>query len=102
MTSSKQESQRQTILQFWNQGIRNAAKIHSMTKIPLKTIYRILKKIEDTGDIKRKSGSGCIKKITPKASRAIGQYIRRDQTLSSGTIAAKLEEIGVGVSRSTV
>ena len=102
MTSSKQETQRQTILQFWKQGVHDAAKIHSLTKIPLNTIYRNLKKIEDTGDITRKSGSGRIKKITPKTSRTIGQYIRRQPTLPAGSIAKKLKDIGVDVSRSTV
>ena len=102
MTSSKQETQRQTILHFWENGIQNASKIHSLTKIPLKTIYRNLKKIKDTGDIKRKHGSGRIKKITPSASRAIGQYIRREPSISARSVAVKLEDIGVDVSRSTV
>ncbi len=75
---------------------------NEMTKIPLKTIYRNLKKIKDTGDVKRKSGSGRIKKITPGASRAIGQYVRREPTISARSIAAKLEDVGVNVSRLTV
>ena len=102
MVASKQESQRQMILHFWKQGIRTAAEIHSLTKFPLKTIYRNLKKIEETGDVKHKGGSGRIKKITADASRAIGQYIRRNPTLSSVSIAEKLDDIGVNVSRSTV
>ena len=102
MTSSTQETNRQTILQFWNRGIRNAAEIHLKTSIPLKTIYRNLKKIKDTGDVKRKSGSGRIKKITPNTSIAIGQYVRRQSTLSAGSIAKKLKDNGVEVSRSTV
>ncbi|CAG8560388.1 2702_t:CDS:2 [Ambispora leptoticha] len=47
------------------QEVHDAAKIHSLMKIPLKTIYCNLKKIEDTSDIKCKSGSGRIKKIMP-------------------------------------
>ena len=90
------------ILHFWQQGIRTAAQIHSLTKFPLKTIYRNLKKIEETGDIKHKGGNGCIKKITTNASRAIGQYVRKNPTLSAGTIAKKLEDTDVNVSRSTV
>jgi len=102
MVASKQESQRQMILHFWKQGIRTAAEIHSLTKFPLKTIYRNLKKIEETGDVKHKGSSGRIKKITADASRAIGQYIRRNPTLFSVSIAEKLDDIGVNVSRSTV
>ncbi|CAG8810051.1 12044_t:CDS:2, partial [Dentiscutata erythropus] len=102
MTSSKQETQQKTILHFWEQGIRNAAEIHTKTKIPLRTIYNNLKKINATGDVKRKSGSGRIKKITPRASRSIGQFIRRQPTLSSKSIANKLKDIGINVTRSTV
>ena len=102
MTSSKQEIQQKTILHFWEQGIRNAAEIHSKTKIPLRTIYNNLKKLEKTRDVRRKSGSGRIKKITPRASRVIGQYIRREPSISAGSVATKLEDMGVNVSRSTV
>ena len=102
MTSSKQETQRQAILHFWRQGIRNAIEIQSLTKIPISTICRNLKKIQDTGDIKHKGGNGRIKKITTNASRAIGQYIRRQPSISAGSVADKLKDIGVDVSRSTV
>ena len=64
MTSSKQETQRQAILHLWKQGIRNAIEIQSLTKIPISTVRRNLKKIQDTGDIKHKGGNGRIKKIT--------------------------------------
>ena len=102
MIASKFDTQRKTILHFCNNGTTNAAEIHSLTKIPLQTIQRNLKKIKDTGEIKRKSGSGCPKKITPTASRIVAQYIRRKPTISAGSIAARLGDIGVGVSRSTV
>jgi hypothetical protein len=66
------------------------------------TIYRNLKKIKVTGDVQRKSGRGRIKKITPNASRTIGQYVQRESSISSQSIADRLEDIGVNVSRSTV
>jgi transposase len=102
MTSSKKETQQKAILHFWEQGIRNAAEIHSKTKIPLRTIYNNLKKLKESGDVKRKSGSGRTKKITPRASRSIGQLIRRQPTISSKTIASKLKDIDIDISRSTV
>ncbi|CAG8812489.1 14155_t:CDS:1, partial [Dentiscutata erythropus] len=102
MAPSKQETQRQTILHFWRQGICNASKIYSLTNIPLKTIYRNLKKIKETGNVKHKGGNGRIRKITPAASRAIGQYIRRQPSLSAKSLASKLEDIGVNASRLTV
>jgi transposase len=102
MAPSKQETQRQTILHFWRQGITKAAEIYKLTNIPLKTIYRNLKKIKETGDIKHKGNNGRIKKITPAASRALGQYVRRKPSISAGALVSKLEDIGINVSRSTV
>jgi transposase len=93
MAPSKKEAQQKTILHFWEQGIRNAAEIHSKTKIPLRTIYNNLKKLKESGDIKRKSGSGRTKKITPRASRSIGQLIRRQPTISTKSIASKLKDV---------
>ena len=91
MAPSKKEAQQKPILHFWEQG--NAAEIHSKTKIPLRTIYNNLKKLKESGDIKRKSGSGRTKKITPRASRSIGQLIRRQPTISTKSIASKLKDV---------
>ena len=73
-----------------------------MTKIPISTIRRNLKKIQDTGNVKHKGGNGRTKKITPRASRSIGQLIRRQPTISTKSIASKLKDVGVDVSRFTV
>ena len=76
--------------------------IQSLTKIPISTIRRNLKKIQDTGDVKHKGGNGRTKKITPRASRSIGQLIRRQPTISTKSIASKLKDVGVDVFRFTV
>jgi transposase len=102
MAPSKQETQRQLILQLWRQGMRKAAEIHTITKILLKTIYRNLKKLEETGNIKHKGFSNRIKKIVPHGSRAIAQYVRRNPTITARSIATKLEDIGINASRITV
>ena len=99
---SKQENQRQLILQLWRQGTCKVAKIHSITNILLKTIYWNLKKIGETGDVKHKGFSDRVKKITPHGSRAIGQYVRRNPAISAQSIATKLEDVGINVSRRTV
>ena len=45
MTSAK-ETQCQTILHLWNQGITNGQEIHRRTSIPLATIYKNIKKLK--------------------------------------------------------
>ena len=102
MTTSNQETQRQTLLHLWNEGVRNAKEIHRRTNIPLSTIYDNLKKLKNSGTIQRVGGSGRLRKVTPNASRALGQYIRRDSSISTRTLATKLSNTGVEVSYRTV
>ncbi|CAG8496325.1 16578_t:CDS:1 [Funneliformis caledonium] len=87
MTSSKQETLRQRILHYWRKKTCNAIEIHSLTKIPPTETIKV------TGEIKRKSGSGRIKIITPNAFRVIVQYIRREPSISANSVAAKLEDV---------
>ncbi|CAI2168718.1 4332_t:CDS:2 [Funneliformis geosporum] len=43
-----------------------------------------------------------LKKITASASHALGQYLRHDTSLSTRTLARKLENIGIETSYRTV
>ena len=102
MTLQDKRSHPQVILHFWNIGIRSPQEIHKQTNIPLRTINYNIKKIKDTGSIVRKEGSGRPKKITSRSSKAIGQYLRHDPSLSSRKIATKLSENDLEVSYRTV
>lgn len=102
MSTYDKENQRQTVLHFWKQGTREAKEIHSLTNIPLRTIYYNLQKIDKYGDVKHRGGNGRHKKLTADASRTVGQYIRRDPLISAGSIAKKLTKTGINISRSTV
>ena len=57
MTTSKQETQHQTLLHLWNEGVRDAKEIHRRTNIPLSTIYDNLKKLKNSGTTQRARGS---------------------------------------------
>ena len=46
MTLSKLESQRQTILYLWNEGIYNGHEINRLTNIPVSTVYDNIKKLK--------------------------------------------------------
>ncbi|KAG9284469.1 hypothetical protein G9A89_014073 [Geosiphon pyriformis] len=74
MLPSKQETQRQTVLYFWNEGIRDSTEIKQRTNIPRSTIYNILKKLEKTGMVEHAGGNGRPRKIKD-ASRTLGQYL---------------------------
>ena len=63
MPHSKQETQRQTILHLWNEGICNGHEIHTHTNIPLSTIYDNIKKLKKTGTVEHKGGNGRPKKL---------------------------------------
>ena len=46
--TSRQETNRQAILQLWNRGIRNAREIHNRTGISLTTVYDNLTKLRQS------------------------------------------------------
>ena len=60
MLTSKQETQRQALLQLWNNGIRNAMEIHARTNIPLTTIYDNIRKLKKTGTLEHARGNGIL------------------------------------------
>lgn len=102
MPTSKQETQRQCILHFWNKGIRNGQEIHRQTNIPLSTIYDNIKKIKKSGAVDHKRGNGRPRKITGNTSKMIGQTIRRDDSISTRTLARKVSKMGIDVSHMTI
>ena len=73
--TSRQETNRQAILQLWNQSIRNAREIHNRTSISLTTVYDNLTKLRQSGTNQRIEGSGQPKKIDANASRALAQFV---------------------------
>src|SRR6185437_1582201 len=101
MSQSINEIQRQTILYYWEKGIREAPRIQSLTKIPTRTIYYNLKKIREKGNLKHR-GNGRKRTITDINARRIGQYVRRNPTIFTKLIISKLKEEETAVSRITV
>ena len=92
MSFSNKKTSHEVLLQLWNNDIHNAKELHQLTNIPLSTIYDNIKKIKKDGTIKHAGGNGRPKKITASASRVLGQYVRRDTSLSTRTLAKKLEK----------
>ena len=98
MPTSKQETQRQSILHLWNNGIRDAKEIHARTIIPLTTIYDNIRKLKKTGTIKHAGGNGRPKKITAGTWTICAQ----GSSLSTRTLANKLSQMSVHVSHVTI
>src|SRR5438128_12209188 len=96
MTAIDLETQRQTILHYWNHGVHSAKEIHMLTKIP---IHYNLRKLAKTGTTTHKKGAGRPSIITAYASRTLRQYIRFDPTISLNTLVTNISRNGVNVSR---
>ena len=94
MSTNAHERKLHVLLHYWNKGVRSVPKLHKLTKIPRSTIYYNVKKLKEKRTIKHKGGNGRPKKITPKISRTIGQYIRRDTSIPLKEIANKLLQRG--------
>jgi hypothetical protein len=99
MVVAKLDEQRKTISLLWKKGTRSAKKIHTLTKIPLRTIYYNLKKLRDTNDIGHKRGAGRPTSVTTKISEKIQQYVKEEPTISARTLAIRLRN---RVSRTTI
>ena len=66
------------------------------------TIYRVFKKLRETGTISRKPGSGRKSKIQDDIFDKVKAILKDDNTLSAGEIQQKLEEQGIRVSNSSI
>jgi len=91
MVIAKLEAQRKAILHFWMNGVHLPKEIHEISKIPLRTIQRNLKRLNETGTIEYKGGSGP-SKVTRTFARSIGQVIRHNSAVSTRQLAIKLRE----------
>ncbi|CAF1112995.1 unnamed protein product [Didymodactylos carnosus] len=79
-----------SVLHYWNIGSRSARKIHRATEIPLSTISYQLKKLKAQGSLQYRAGNGRKRKIDAKCSRALGQFIRRNNEVTLHELAEKL------------
>ena len=96
MTTSKQETQPYHIC---GTRVYETSKKYIEEQIYLSPLYTITLK---SSKIREQHGSGRPKKITANVSRALGQYIRRDSSISTRTLATKLSNTGIEVSYRTV
>jgi transposase len=91
MVSSRLEVQRQTIVHYWLNGTRSPKEIQQKTNISLRTIKYNLKKLRETGSVEHKKGNGRPSKVTQSVSRAVGQNVRRNATISTRQLASKVQ-----------
>ena len=66
------------------------------------TIYRIFKKIRESGTIDRRPGSGRKNRILDHDFEKIKQLLKEDNTLSTEEIQQKMDGQGIKVSNSTI
>ena len=81
-----------SVLHYWNMGVRSARKIHRDTKLPLSTISYQLKKLRTQRSLEYRAGNVRKRKIGAKHSRALGQFIRRNNELTLDELAEKLQD----------
>src|SRR6185312_3765691 len=100
--TTRLETNRQAIQQLWDQGIRDAKEIQKRTGISISTVYDNIRKLKQSGTVQRIEGSGHPRKIEANASRALAQYVQRDSSISTRTLATRLYSSGVDISYRTV
>ena len=97
------KTKQSTILHYWNNGHRSPATIARITKITVGTVKYNIGKIKGQGTIEDRPRSGRPRKITSNDHIALGQWIRRNNEITSKELAQKLlDNRGLGVCRRTV
>jgi transposase len=92
-----------SILHYWNKGVQSPREISRKTDIPYSTVAYNIKKLKTTGSLDNECKSGRKRILSGRASRTIGQLVRRDKEVTVSAIAAKLHGHKVAtVSRCTV
>jgi transposase len=100
---SAMKTKRSTILHLWNIGHRSPTTIARMTKIPLRTIKYNIAKIKEQGTIEDRPRLGRPRKITANDNQALGQWIRRNNEITSQELSEKLlHDRDLNISRWTV
>ena len=75
------------ILHFWKNGQRSPAVISRITKTLFKTVKYNITKIKQQGTIEDRARKGRPHKITASDSIALGQWIRRNNEVTSKELA---------------
>lgn len=92
-----------TISHYWHNGHRSCATIAHITKVPIRTVKYNIAKIKEQGAVEGGSRTDQLRKINGNDSKALGQWIRRNNEITSNELAQKLfHDRGVSVSRWTV
>ena len=71
--------------------MRKVWEIYTKTKIPFRTIQRNLKRLRESGSIESKTEIGRQNMISPVKTRAIGQWVWRNNRILFRTMVAELE-----------
>ena len=91
VNNDRLSTRRSVILHYYNLGHRCAAEIARQTKIPVRTVRYNLAKIKKEGGVEHRCGNDRPRKITAEDSRAIGQWIRRNNEITASEIVEKLQ-----------
>ena len=73
-----------------------------LTKLPISTVRYNVEKLKKTGTLEHKGGNGRPKKITANIAKTVGQYVRRDTSVSLRSLAIKLDNNSIDVAYRTI
>ena len=82
MSPTVRERKMHSLLHYWNEGICSVPELAKLTKLPISTVRYNVEKLKKTGTLEHKGGNGRPKKITANLAKTVGQYVRRDTSVS--------------------
>jgi hypothetical protein len=70
----------------------NLPRKYKKTNIPYRTIVYNLKNLRDTGTVEHKKSNGRPSKVTQSVARAVGQHVRRNNSISTRQLASAIQK----------
>ena len=86
------KERRQCIKVLWEGGVRKVKTLQKTTGFPRKTLYRWVKQLEQTKDLKQGSRPGRPTRLTPPQRRHLGRIAKLHKLSSSSELTEKLKK----------
>jgi transposase len=91
------KERRQHIKTLWKNGVCKVPALQKITGFPKKTLYRWVKQLEETNDLKQKSRSGRPTRLTPTQRRYLGRIAKSRKFATSSELAETLQKTYPGL-----
>ena len=82
---------------LWKSGVRKVSVLQKTTGFPKRTLYRWVKQLRETNNLKQRSRLGCPKLLTPNKRHYLGHVAKSQRFASSTKLTETLQKTYSGL-----